>query len=104
MVLTAVLSASLLVYVGVLWQTVRGIDDVHTLAVSGLRPPDKEKSAVATAKNPVFKGQNLLIIGNDDRSGMTDAQVRELKVGKDGGSLNTDTMMLVHLPTGRGRR
>jgi LCP family protein required for cell wall assembly len=29
---------------------------------------------------------------------MTDAQVRQLKVGRDGGSLNTDSMMIVHVP------
>jgi len=104
MVLTAALSASLLVYVGVLWQTARGIDNVHTLpSVAGLRSPGQQKSDAAGAKNPVFKGQNLLIIGNDDRSGMTNAQVRELQVGRDGGSLNTDTMMLVHLPADGSR-
>ena len=51
----------------------------------------------------MFKGQNLLIIGNDDRSGMTTAEVRELKVGRDGGSLNTDTMMIVHVPADGSR-
>ena len=36
---------------------------------------------------------------------MTDAQVDELQVGRDGGSLNTDTMMIVHVPAdGRRRR
>jgi LCP family protein required for cell wall assembly len=42
--------------------------------------------------------QNILIVGNDDRSDMTDAEVRELKTGRDGGSLATDTMMIVHVP------
>jgi LCP family protein required for cell wall assembly len=103
MMLTAALSASLLVYVGVLWQTARGINDVHTVPVSGLRLPSAEWHAEVTAENPVFKGQNLLIVGNDDRNGMTDAQVRELKVGRDGGSLNTDTIMIVHLPADGSR-
>ena len=44
------------------------------------------------------KAQNMLIVGNDDRSQLTNAQVRELQVGRDGGSLNTDTMMIVHVP------
>ena len=103
MVVTAALSASLLVYVGVLWQTVRGIDNLHTIAVSGLRTAHDQKQADTTSKNPVFKGQNLLIVGNDDRSAMTLAQARELKVGLDGGSLNTDTMMIVHLPADGSR-
>ncbi|MEO8887989.1 MAG: LCP family protein [Jatrophihabitantaceae bacterium] len=42
--------------------------------------------------------QNILIAGNDDRTNMTNAEVRELKVGRDGGSLATDTMMIVHVP------
>jgi LCP family protein required for cell wall assembly len=42
--------------------------------------------------------QNILVLGNDDRSNMTDAEVRALHTGRDGGSLNTDTMMVVHVP------
>lgn len=44
------------------------------------------------------KDQNLLIFGNDDRSQLTDAQVKELNVGRDGGSLATDSMLIVHIP------
>ncbi len=104
MVLVAALSASLLVYVGVLWQTVRGINTLHTLPpVSYLRSSREANHDNTTTKNPVFTGQNLLIIGNDDRSGMTAAEVRELRVGRAPGSLNTDTMMLVHLPADGSR-
>jgi LCP family protein required for cell wall assembly len=42
--------------------------------------------------------QNILVLGNDDRSDMTDAEVRALHTGRDGGSLNTDTMIIVHVP------
>ena len=42
--------------------------------------------------------QNILIVGNDDRSDMTTAEARALHTGKDGGSLATDTMMIVHVP------
>lgn len=44
------------------------------------------------------KAQNILIVGNDDRSTATDAELRQLGTGRDGGSLNTDTMMIVHVP------
>jgi LCP family protein required for cell wall assembly len=44
------------------------------------------------------KDQNILVVGNDDRSNMTNQEVRELHVGRDGGSLNTDTMMILHVP------
>jgi len=42
--------------------------------------------------------QNILIVGNDDRTDMSDQEVKQLKVGRDGGSMNTDTMMIVHVP------
>ncbi|HET8582419.1 MAG TPA: LCP family protein, partial [Jatrophihabitans sp.] len=44
------------------------------------------------------KDQNILIVGNDDRTNMTNAEVHTLKVGRDGGSMATDTMMIVHVP------
>ncbi len=42
--------------------------------------------------------QNILIVGNDDRSDTTPAELRALGTGPDGGSLATDTMMIVHIP------
>lgn len=42
--------------------------------------------------------QNILIVGNDDRQNMTDAEVRALHTGRDGGSMNTDTTMILHVP------
>ena len=44
------------------------------------------------------KAQNLLIVGNDDRQTATNAELAQLHTGRDGGSLNTDTMMIVHVP------
>ncbi len=44
------------------------------------------------------KDQNILIVGNDNRNTATDAELKELGTGRDGGSLNTDTMMIVHVP------
>jgi LCP family protein required for cell wall assembly len=44
------------------------------------------------------KDQNILIVGNDDRSDATTAELAALGTGPDGGSLNTDTMMIVHIP------
>jgi LCP family protein required for cell wall assembly len=42
--------------------------------------------------------QNLLLVGNDDRDTATDAELAQLGTHRDGGSYNTDTMMLLHLP------
>ena len=102
MVLVAALSASVLVYVGYLWSTLRGINDIGDMHVTALRQPSVARTQ-QHATDPVFVGQNLLIVGNDDRSGMTDAEVRELKVGRDGGSLATDSMLLVHIPADGSR-
>ena len=43
------------------------------------------------------EAMNLLLVGNDDRSDLTDAQLRELNAGTDSGH-NADTMILVHVP------
>jgi LCP family protein required for cell wall assembly len=40
---------------------------------------------------------NLLLVGNDSRSRLTDQQLAELNAGTDSGT-NTDTMILVHIP------
>ena len=49
------------------------------------------------------KDQNILIVGNDDRSTATDAELKLLGTTRDGGSLNTDTMMVLHVPA-NGRK
>ena len=43
------------------------------------------------------EAMNLLLVGSDSRSDLTDEQRRELQTGKDAGQ-NTDTMILVHVP------
>lgn len=88
-----ILSVSLLVLAGYEWYTFRDINNKVTrlsLAHVGAAPTGK----------PVDDGKdmNILLVGNDDRSNMTLAEVRKLKVGRDGGSLSTDTMMIVHVP------
>ncbi|MEU2347449.1 LCP family protein [Modestobacter sp. NPDC049651] len=40
---------------------------------------------------------NLLLVGNDSRANLTKQQLEELNAGKDSG-INTDTMILVHVP------
>ncbi len=59
-------------------------------------------SAIASTAKPKHdidgKDQNILIVGNDDRDSATDAELKQLGTTRDGGSYNTDTMMLMHLP------
>ena len=44
------------------------------------------------------RAQNILIVGNDDRTGISQKELDELGTTEDGGGLNTDTMMLMHIP------
>jgi LCP family protein required for cell wall assembly len=46
-------------------------------------------------------GQNWLIVGSDTRDGLTRRQIRRLHVGFDFGTDNSDTLMLLHMGTGR---
>jgi LCP family protein required for cell wall assembly len=98
-VIAAALSMVLLVYIGYLWSTVRGLNDVQRLEITALGGQQTDNSGHTTTRHDIDgEDQNLLIVGNDDRNDLTDKQVRELKVGRDGGSLNTDTVMIVHIP------
>jgi LCP family protein required for cell wall assembly len=47
--------------------------------------------------------QDILLIGNDSRAGATRAELNALHVGHDKQTVNTDTMMILHVPAG-GRR
>ncbi|MEO6886038.1 MAG: LCP family protein [Jatrophihabitantaceae bacterium] len=42
--------------------------------------------------------QNILLVGNDSRAGASPAELKALSTGNDGGSVNTDTMMVLHVP------
>ena len=88
----ALLSVALLILAGYEWYTFRDINK----GVTRLDVPVGQ----APAGKDDFDGtdQNILLVGNDDRSNMTDAEVRKLKVGRDGGSKSTDSMMLLHVP------
>lgn len=57
----------------------------------------------AGAKDLDGKDQNILLIGNDSRAGATKAELRALSTAEDGGSVNTDTMMLLHVPADGSR-
>ena len=86
------LSIGLLLLSGYVWLTYRNIDNnVHRLKVSLNAPPSGKKDVDGS-------DQNILLVGIDDRTTMTPQQIRELKVGSDGGSMATDTMMILHVP------
>jgi cell envelope-related function transcriptional attenuator common domain len=89
-------SIAALVVSGYVWYTYRGINN-------GVPRGNVAVGHAPTGKNGVKhdidgKDENILLVGNDDRTNMTNAEVKMLKVGRDGGSMATDTMMIVHVP------
>lgn len=90
--LAAVLSLSVLVGSGWAWASYRNFNsDISRVnAITG--------GTKASSTNIDGKDQNILVVGNDDRSTATAAELSELGTTTDGGSLNTDTMMLMHVP------
>jgi LCP family protein required for cell wall assembly len=56
--------------------------------------------AVPPAGHPRIDGtdQNILLVGDDDRTGVTAADLAAMHTGNDGGGVNTDTMMVLHVP------
>jgi LCP family protein required for cell wall assembly len=89
-VVAAVLSLLVLVGSGWAWATYRSfsadIKRVNAISKKGSTP------------NIDGKDQNILIVGNDDRDSASDAELRQLGTTRDGGTYNTDTMMLLHVP------
>jgi LCP family protein required for cell wall assembly len=91
--LAALLSATLLVLAGYYWLTWRDLNNgLHRL------PIDFRAGQSSNAPDADGTDQNILVVGNDDRSNLSLKEARDLHVGLDGGSLNTDTMMIVHIP------
>jgi LCP family protein required for cell wall assembly len=90
--LGVLISVSLLLLAGFAWWNFqslnKGLHRLHIATRDG-----------QTSHNDIDgKDQNILLVGNDDRSNLTPKEVHQLHVGYDGGSLNTDTMMIVHVP------
>jgi LCP family protein required for cell wall assembly len=59
------------------------------------------RSVTLPATTLTSAGTNWLITGSDSRSGLTDQEIRQLHVGFDEGTLNSDSIMLLHIGTGR---
>src|SRR6478609_5634605 len=93
MTVMTLVSITLLILAGYAWYTFRNVNEgVKRIEVQvGVKP----SNAVQEYNG---KDVNILLVGNDDRSSMTNKEVHELHVGRDGGSLATDTMMVVHIP------
>lgn len=92
----AVVSLVTLVGSGVAWATYQNFAShiSHGAALPPLAPGSKD---------PDGDTENILLLGNDSRAGASPAELRALLTQDDGGSVNTDTMMLLHVPPGGAR-
>ncbi|PZA20504.1 LCP family protein, partial [Modestobacter versicolor] len=52
----------------------------------------------ASGDDHAGQAMNLLLVGRDSRAGLTPEQVQEFNTGDPDGLLNTDTMILAHIP------
>jgi LCP family protein required for cell wall assembly len=59
------------------------------------------RSVTLPATTLTSAGTNWLITGSDSRSGLTDQEIRQMHVGFDEGTLNSDSIMLLHTGSGR---
>jgi len=97
--IAALLSLAVLLGSGYAWVTYQNfLSDVHTV--------DPFPKAVAGAPRQADmdgEDQNILLVGNDDRTGATPSELAALSTTTDGGGINTDTMMVLHVPADGSR-
>jgi len=90
-IIAAALSLLVLLGSGWAWATYRSF-------TGSIKRVDIGGHTAKAAGNIDGSAQNILIVGNDDRDSATDAELAQLGTTRDGGSYNTDTMMLLHVP------
>ena len=92
----AALSLVVLVGSGLAWAAYKNFtaDIPHGASVPPLAAGQKDADG---------KDQNILLMGNDSRAGASAAELKALSTGNDGGSENTDTMMVLHVPADGSR-
>ena len=92
----ALVSLAILVVSGIAWASFRHFTDniPHGAAVPAL---------AAGARDVDGRDQNIMLVGNDSRAGATSAELKALTVGRNDGEVNTDTMMVLHVPADGSR-
>jgi LCP family protein required for cell wall assembly len=90
-IVAAALSLAVVLGSGWAWATYRNFN-------ANIKRLDVNSHSSAGARNIDGSAQNILIVGNDDRDTATNNELAQLGTTRDGGSYNTDTMMLLHVP------
>jgi LCP family protein required for cell wall assembly len=90
--LAAFVSFAVLLGSGYAWNT------FHSF-VSNVTHVDAIAPGSTAAKSGTGTAQNILLVGDDHRPpGASAAELAQLSTGQDGGGVNTDTMMVLHVP------
>jgi LCP family protein required for cell wall assembly len=92
----AVVSLLALIGSGLAWATYQNF-------TASIKHGDPVPELASGQQDADGKDQNILLLGNDSRAGATPAELRALSTQDDGGSVNTDTMMVLHVPAGGGK-
>ncbi|MGI8880141.1 MAG: LCP family protein [Jatrophihabitans sp.] len=90
-VVAALVSLAILVGAGYAWASYRQFN-------STVQRVNAINKSVAPKKDVDGKDQNILLVGIDDRDSISAKERKEIGVPSDGGSNNTDTMMILHVP------
>ena len=87
----AALSFAFLIGSGLAWASFKNFtsDVPHGAPVPAL---------AAGQQDPDGNAENVLLVGNDSRAGATKAELKALHDGGGGGGVNTDTMIVLHIP------
>ena len=85
------MSLAVLVGGGWAWAVYRNFSN-HLQTVDAIGTSTKQK------KDIDGEAQNILMVGDDDRATATKAERKAIGIYADGGSTNTDTMMIMHVP------
>ena len=89
-VVAAVLSLAIFAGATYAWASYRQLQEgITTVALPAPVPGRKDVDGV---------DQNILLVGNDDRTGATAAELAQMHTALDGGGVNTDTMLVLHIP------
>jgi LCP family protein required for cell wall assembly len=102
----ALAAVAVLGVTGYNWQTLRNLDQgiVRTNVFDTTTPAAPTGSSQAPVP-PLTSDVNILVVGMDSRTDphgnpLPDAELAGLHAGPNDGELNTDTMILVHIPAG----
>ncbi len=98
MAVASITSVLVLFVGGYSWMTYRTLV-THVNVINAIPVTTPTPGVTASAAPKVGgKAQNILLVGNDDRTGATRDELNAMHTNDDGGGVLTDTMMVLHVP------